>query len=92
MAALKNAFSSSAPVRQKHEVTTEVDPATGTVTFEEWRLIRVFTSSRQLIEQRLRLHQVGRIETFGEPAVDRREDVAGFSVAALVAAKPCEAK
>jgi hypothetical protein len=29
--------------------------------------------SRQLVEQPLRLFEIGRVETFGEPAVDGRE-------------------
>src|SRR3984893_6546736 len=33
-------------------------------------------SSRQLIQQRLRLLEVRRVEPFGEPAVDRREEIA----------------
>ena len=52
----------------------------------------LYTCSRQFFEQRLRRHQVGRVETFGEPAVDRSEEVAGFGVAALVAAEPGEAR
>jgi hypothetical protein len=40
----------------------------------------------KLVEQRLRLCEIGRVETFGEPAVDRREKVARFGTAALVAA------
>src|SRR6516165_8945465 len=38
--------------------------------------------SRQLIEQPTRFFQIGGIETFGEPAVDRREQVTGFGAAA----------
>ena len=34
--------------------------------------------SCQFVEQRLRLFQIGGVEAFGEPAVDRREKVAGF--------------
>ena len=48
--------------------------------------------SRQFVEQRLRLFQIGGVEALGEPAVDRREEVAGFGVAALVAAEPGEAR
>jgi hypothetical protein len=44
------------------------------------------------LEQRLGLFQIGSVETLGEPAVDRREKVAGFSLAALVAAEPSEAR
>ena len=49
------------------------------------------TGSSQLVEQRLRLFQIGGVEAFGEPAVDRREEIAGFGAAALVAAEPGEA-
>src|ERR1700720_329134 len=37
MAALQNAFSSSAPIREKREIITDSDAATGIVTYEEWR-------------------------------------------------------
>src|SRR5262249_4247170 len=47
--------------------------------------------SREPVEQRLCLFQVGGVEAFGEPAVDRREKIAGFGAAALVAAEPGEA-
>src|SRR6202047_4459604 len=47
--------------------------------------------SAQLAEQFLRLLQIGGIEALGKPAVDRREKIAGFSAAALVAAEPGEA-
>src|ERR1700730_480895 len=58
---------------------------------------RTFTSSmisagsRQFVMQRLCLFQVDGVEAFGEPAVDRREKIAGFGAAALVAAEPGEA-
>ena len=48
--------------------------------------------SRQLVEQRLSLFQVDGVEAFGEPAIDRREQVARFGVAALVTAEPGEAR
>jgi hypothetical protein len=48
--------------------------------------------SRQRVEQRLCLFEIGCVEAFGEPAVNRREQVAGFGVAALVAAEPGEAR
>src|ERR1700732_4769012 len=48
--------------------------------------------SAQLAEQFLRLLQIGGIEALGKPAVDRREKIAGFSAAALVAAEPGEAR
>ena len=47
--------------------------------------------SGQLIQQRLRVLQVRRIETFGEPVVDRTKQVTGFHVLALVAPEPSEA-
>jgi hypothetical protein len=41
--------------------------------------VSVASASRpQLIEQGFRLLQVERIEAFGEPAVDRSEEFAGF--------------
>src|SRR5271169_6556361 len=46
----------------------------------------------EVVEQRLRLLEVGRVEAFGEPAVDRGDQVAGFGLAALVAAQPGEAR
>src|SRR6516162_1949497 len=45
----------------------------------------------EFVEQRLCLFEVGRAEAFGEPAVDRREQIAGFAATALVAAEPGEA-
>jgi hypothetical protein len=43
--------------------------------------------SRQLVQQRLRLFEVGCLEAFGETAIDRNEQVAGLSTAPLVAPK-----
>ena len=45
----------------------------------------LITSLRQLVEQRLRLFEVGCVEAFGEPAVDRREKFTGLNTATLVA-------
>ena len=45
----------------------------------------------QLVEQRFGFFEIGCVEAFGEPTVDRREDVTGFDLAALVAAEPDEA-
>jgi hypothetical protein len=42
-------------------------------------------SSCQLIEQRLRLFQIERVEPFDEPAVDRSEKFAGLLPLALIA-------
>jgi hypothetical protein len=38
----------------------------------------------QVIEQRLRLFQHRRVEAFGEPVVDWREEITGFGAFALV--------
>src|SRR6266849_7960084 len=45
----------------------------------------------QLVEQRLRALEVLCVETLGEPAVDRGENVMGFGAAALITAEPGEA-
>jgi len=45
----------------------------------------------QLVQQRLRLLQIARVEAFGKPAVDRCEKVVGFGAAALVAMELGEA-
>jgi hypothetical protein len=42
----------------------------------------------QFVEQRLGLLQIERVEAFGEPAVDRREERVGFAGPALVAHQP----
>ena len=47
-------------------------------------------SGVQLIEQSLGLLQIERVEAFGEPAVDRREQSAGLRVLALIAPESCE--
>jgi hypothetical protein len=43
--------------------------------------------SRQFVEQRLCLFEIGRVEAFGEPGVDGGEKLVGLSAAALVAAE-----
>ena len=45
----------------------------------------------EFVEQRLGVFEVGRVEAFGEPSIDRRQDVVGFGTATLVAAEPGEA-
>ena len=50
------------------------------------------SSSCQLVEQRLCLFQIGCVEAFGEPAIDRLEKIAGFGGATLVAAEPRETR
>ena len=42
----------------------------------------------QLVEQRLSLFQIERVEAFGEPAVDRSEQIAGLLPLALIAPEP----
>ena len=45
----------------------------------------------QLAEECLGVLQVGRVKTLGEPAVSRREEIAGFATPAPVAPEPGEA-
>ena len=40
-------------------------------------------ASPQLLQQRLRLFQIGCVEAFGEPVVDWREQIRGFGGATL---------
>ena len=47
-----------------------------------------YESGVQLIEQRLGLLQIERVEAFGEPAVDRSEKIAGLIPLALIAPEP----
>jgi hypothetical protein len=51
----------------------------------------VAPSSSQRVEQNFGLLQVERVEPFGEPAVDRREEIAGRVPLALVAPQPRQA-
>ena len=46
----------------------------------------------EIVEQCLRLFEVGGVEAFGEPAIERREEITGLGTAALVAAEPGEAR
>src|SRR5208282_6272725 len=50
-------------------------------------MTRDWLSAAQLIEQRLGLLQIERIEAFGEPAIDRSEKIAGLIPLALIAFK-----
>jgi hypothetical protein len=50
------------------------------------------SSSRQLVEQRLRLLQIGGVEALGEPAVNRRQQVVPLGTAPLFAPQPGEAR
>jgi hypothetical protein len=72
-------------------------PAAGRVAQEAVIRVRNFwscwrTSSRQFVEQRLCIFEVGRVEAFGKPAVDRREQVAGLGAPPLLTAEPGEAR
>src|SRR5215470_20167171 len=50
-----------------------------------------YRASRQLIEQRLGVLQDRCVESFGEPAVDRREKIMGFGALALITPEAGEA-
>ena len=52
------------------------------------RPFRNSLSGVQLVEQRLRLLQIERVEAFGEPAIDRGEKIAGLIPLALIALEP----
>ena len=54
-------------------------------------LVTLTTSSSQLVEQRLGILQIGGVEALGEPAVDRRQQLARLGGLALVAPQPGEA-
>ena len=51
----------------------------------------VWETLSQFTEQRLGFFQIGGVEAFGEPDVDRREQVACLVPAALLAPQPGEA-
>ena len=55
------------------------------------RPFRNWLSGVQLLQQRLRLLQIARVEPFGEPAVDRSEQFARLLRLALVAPEAGEA-
>src|SRR5215469_8190739 len=50
------------------------------------------TGSGQFVEQRLGFLQIGGVETLGEPAVDRRQEIAGFLMPAPFTPQPGEAR
>jgi hypothetical protein len=56
-----------------------------------WVGQEVFSSSRQLVEQCLRLFQIGGVEALGEPAVDWRQQLARLGAPSLVAPQPRKA-
>jgi|SRR6516225_1237844 len=49
------------------------------------RSLWVFTSLRQIVQQRLRLSQIGGVEPLGEPAVNRRQQIVSFDAPTLLA-------
>jgi hypothetical protein len=51
----------------------------------------ISADSRQFVEQRLGVFQIGGVETLGEPAIDPRQEVAGFGAPALLAPQPGDA-
>src|SRR5262245_6554807 len=53
---------------------------------------RCSACSRQLIEQRLRLLQIGGVETLGEQAIDRRQQGTRLGPPALLAPQPGKAR
>jgi hypothetical protein len=48
----------------------------------------LIASSRQFVEQRLRLFEIGGVEPLGQSVIDRREKIAGFATAALLGPQP----
>ena len=56
------------------------------------RRIRLLAELSQLVEQRLCLDQVARVEALGEPAVYRGEEGARVGVLALIAPQAREAR
>src|SRR4029077_1549204 len=61
----------------------------------EWLLLRQSDGEddllREVVEQRLRVLQVARVEAFGEPGVDRGEEGAGLVALALTLPEPRQA-
>ena len=55
-------------------------------------LVMLTTDSGQFVEQRLRLFQIGGVEAFVEPAVNRSDEIASFDAPALLAPQPGEAR
>jgi hypothetical protein len=50
------------------------------------------SSSHQLFEERPCLFEIGRVEALGEPAVDRRKQIARLGALPLIAREPGEAR
>src|SRR5262245_46987047 len=58
----------------------------------ETRMATETTRLRQLVEQRLRVDEVARVEPLGEPGIDWGEEVAGFGALGLIAPEAREAR
>jgi hypothetical protein len=82
-----------------HSVSSSCCPAQVNLTTPGAVMKRTFaadfyiliTSSSQLVEHRLCVFEIGRVEAFGEPAIDWRQEVAGFGAPALLAPQPGDA-
>src|SRR5271169_5201780 len=78
---------------KRHSRPTSVDGRVGqgaVIRAGFWHM--AVAGSRQFVEHRPRFFEVGGVEAFGEPGVDGCQKVAGFGIAALVAAEPGEAR
>ena len=51
---------------------------------------RLSVALRQRLQQRLGVLEVSSVKTFGEPAIDRGDEVAGFGAPSLLAPQPGE--
>ena len=81
------------PDPQETFLATPADRRVGQKAVIRVRLLDIPTArSRQLIEQPLRFFQIGGVEALGEPAVNRREQVAGLGPPPLFTPQPGEAR
>src|SRR5712692_7130040 len=55
-----------------------------------WRTSSSGRGRREFVEQALGLHEIGRIEAFGEPAIDLREQVGRLLALALALPQPAQ--
>ena len=73
-------------------MTTSADRRVGQKAVIRVRFLDMPTArSGQLMEQSFRFFQIGGVEALGEPAVDRREQLASRRVTVMVAPEPGEA-
>src|ERR1700726_829976 len=68
-----------------------VVPGTDSCAATKSGRFRNSSSGVQLVKQSLCLLQIARVEAFGEPAVHRSKEIAGFIPPALIAIKPRQA-